>query len=88
MRKPEPTPEPVEEPVSEPIPEPTPEPVVEKKSAKDYSIPDPGDDLRVVDYGKRSEKPKYTRQASVILSSIHRRKETASRMLSLILQCQ
>ena len=62
MRKPEPTPEPVAEPEPEPIPEPTPEPVPEKKTAKDYSIPDPGDDLRVVDYGKSREKPKYTRQ--------------------------
>ncbi len=49
--EPEPIPEPAPEP--EPIPEPAPEP-------KTYSIPDPIDDLHVIDYGKStSEAPKH-----------------------------
>ena len=62
IKKAEPTPEPVAEPEQEPTVEPTPEPAPAKKEAKDYSIPDPADELRVVDYGKNREKPKYTRQ--------------------------
>lgn len=63
MKKEDSKPEPVAEPELEPIPEPTPEPQPPKKSAKDYSIPDPSDELRVVDLGKGTrEKPKYVRQ--------------------------
>ena len=54
-----------EKPADEPIPEPTPEPVVipepepqkveEREEPKTYSIPDPHDDTRVVDYGKTND---------------------------------
>lgn len=51
--KPEPEPIPEPEPVEEPIPEP-----VEEKP-KTYSIPDPTDDIHVIDYGKaKGEAPK------------------------------
>ena len=58
---------PMDEPVSEPIPEPVAmpelEPVTveeEREEPKTYSIPDPNDDMRVVDYGKTNgESRKY-----------------------------
>ena len=61
------TPEKVEEPMPEPepIPEPEIEEIVEpvkeeREEPKSYSIPDPRDDMRVVDYGKtKSDTRKY-----------------------------
>ena len=60
-KKPEPAPAPQSEPQPEPAPAPQPEPQPEPKSARaeDYTIPDPTDDLRVIDYGKATrEAPK------------------------------
>ena len=58
--------QPIEAPVVEPdpIPEPEPEPEPREQVKKSYSIPDPTDDIRVIDYGKSSrETPKYKRVA-------------------------
>lgn len=55
--QPEPTPEPIPEPEPESTPEPTPEP----EEPKIYTIPDPTDDIHVIDYGKAGrETPKRT----------------------------
>ena len=57
----EPEPEPVAEPVEE-EPAPQPEPAPAPKTADDYSIPDPTDDMRVIDYGASGQDAhKYTR---------------------------
>ncbi len=61
------TPKKAEEPKAEPIPEPIPEPVAEpepkkaeREEPKAYSIPDPHDDMRVVDYGtSKNDTKKY-----------------------------
>ena len=56
----EPEPEAVPEPETVPEPEVAPEP--EEEEPKNYSIPDPVDDLRIIDYSKApKETPKYKR---------------------------
>ena len=59
-KKSEPAPAPKPEP--EPEPEKVETPTIVEDEPKSYSIPDPSDDLRVIDYGKPSrETPKYKR---------------------------
>ena len=60
-KKAAPEPQPVSEPQPQRIYEPEPQPAPEE-APKSYSIPDPTDDMRVIDYGKSTrETPKYKR---------------------------
>ena len=50
--------EPAPAPMPEPEPQPEPEVIEREEPKKNYSIPDPTDEMRVIDYGKANDKPR------------------------------